>query len=100
MEDNDIKEEPEESPVKRILRKTYLVIIAIFLILLFIVNTNTGYHLISLFSGKIVSSTLQEDYSFDLKFGGKVIFENNVYEVLKDIYLKNQKAEFKVCLTG
>ena len=100
MEEDPVHDEPEESPVKRFLKRTYIVIIALFLILLLIVNTNTGYHLISLFSGKIVSSTLQEDYSFDLRYGGKVFFEKNIYDVLRDIYIRNQKTEFKVCLTG
>ncbi len=93
-------EHEEESPIKRFLKRTYIIIIALFLIVLLIVNTNAGYHLISLFNGKIISSTLQEDYSFDLKFGGKVFFKENIYEILREIYIKNQKAEFKACLTG
>ncbi len=97
----DIQEEiKEDSKILRIIKKAYIIIIALILVLLLIVNTNTGYHLISFFSGKIVSSNLNEDYTFDLKFGGKVIFNETIWNDLGYIYDTNRKHEFKVCLTG
>lgn len=93
-------EEQEESRLKIFLKKTYIIILAIILLLLFVINSAPGYHVISVLSGKIVSSTLNEDYTFDLKYGGKVLFEKGVFERLRQIYLANQKHEFKVCLQG
>jgi len=95
--EEDIK---EDSKFVKILKRTYIIIIALFLAMLLMVNSNTGYHIVSLFSGKIVSSSLNDDYSFDLKFGGKVFFYEQVYEQIKTTYELNKKQEFKLCLTG
>jgi hypothetical protein len=90
----------EESKLKKLLKRTYVVGIALFLVFLFLVNTLPGYHIVSLVSGRLVSSTLQEDYSFSLKNGGIVIFQLAVFENLRELYLDNQQHEIKVCLTG
>ena len=97
----DIQEEvKEDNKLVKLLKRTYIVIIALILVLLLLMNTNTGYHLISFFSGKIVSSNLNQDFTFDLKFGGKVVFNETVWINLGYIYDTNRKYEFKVCLTG
>jgi proteasome lid subunit RPN8/RPN11 len=102
-EDNnieDIDKQEEESRFRKVLKKTYVLITVFLLLILFLVNTAPGYHLISVLSGKIVSSTLEEDYTFNLKYGGKVVFNKKVYENLRQIYQENQKHEFKACLQG
>ncbi len=98
QEQKDLKE--EESIVFRKLKRVYIVAIALILLALLLVNTQTGYHLINLASGNLVSSTLDENYSFDLKQGGKVYFEQSLWNVLEQYYKDNQKAEFKLCITG
>ena len=90
----------EESKLFKTLKRIYVIIIALVLLSLLLVNTQTGYHLVSLVSGKLVSSQLNEDYSFDLKQGGKVYFDELVWKQLSYIYENNQKHEFKVCVTG
>ena len=101
MEDQEIVDElEEESKFVKIFKKLYLIVMALVLVTLLLVNTNTGYHLISFFSGRIVSSNINKDYSFDLKFGGKIFFSETVWNALSTVYQNNKKHEFKICLTG
>jgi hypothetical protein len=81
------------------LKKIYLGIISIFMLLLMITYVLPGYHLFYILSGQIVSTKVI-DYKANLKFGGSVIFDPQVYETLKTYYLANQKTEFKICLLG
>ncbi|MBN2368740.1 hypothetical protein JXC34_06985 [Candidatus Woesearchaeota archaeon] len=103
-EENDSFIEPlheqEESRLKRFFKRAYIILLALFLVMLLLVNTNTGYHLLSVISGKIASSTLNENYEFELRGGIKVIFQKEIFEELRTLYQNNQKNEFKVCLTG
>lgn len=94
------EEIPEESPLQKNLRRAYIIIVALFLILLLIINTNAGAHFISVLAGKIITSKLNQDHSFNLRDSGQVIFLNQTYMALDDLYEMNQKAEFKICLTG
>ncbi|MFH2020333.1 MAG: hypothetical protein ABIJ34_02900 [archaeon] len=96
----EIEEElSEDSKFVRFLKRTYILIIAVFMILLLLVNTNAGYHIISVASGKIVSSSFDE-YTFELKNGNHVIFAPSAWDELSVMYEKNQKHEFKACLLG
>ncbi len=97
--DSDYPEEEEESPFRKTLKRIYILVIAFFLIILLLSNI-LGGHVISVLSGKIVSSTLNADYSLDLKNGGKVVFDSAIYEKLREVYLANQKTEIKACLKG
>lgn len=95
--DEDIK---EESKLMKLFKRSYIIVLSLIMVFLLLANTNMGYHLVSLFSGRIVSSTLNSDYSFDLKLGGKAYFEKEVYDRLLQMYNDNQKHEFKACLLG
>src|SRR3989344_1027426 len=102
-EEGDIEEIENLNQDKKLLKrlkKIYIVVIALLLAALLIMNTNAGYHIISLLSGRIVTSNLGEDYTFALKKGGLVIFEKETYEILRQMYLDNQEHEIKACLTG
>lgn len=90
----------EESKLFKFLKRTYIIVLALVIFTLLLVNTQTGYHLISLMSGNLVSSTLNNDYSFDLRQGGKIYFVKNTWDMLSTYYDENQKYEFKLCLTG
>jgi proteasome lid subunit RPN8/RPN11 len=90
----------EESKMFKFLRRTYILILVFIIFSLLLVNTHTGYHLMSLFSGQLVSSTLKDDYSFDMKQKGTVYFDQFLWENLEQYYMENQKYEFKLCLTG
>lgn len=100
LQEESIELKKEESKLFKFLKRTYIVIIAFVLLTLLLVNTQTGYHLVSIISGNLVSSTLNEDYSFDLKQGGKVFFEESFWSQLSEYYKENQKYEFKLCLVG
>ncbi len=90
----------EESRLLSFLKRTYIIIIAFIIITLLLVNTQVGYHIFSLISGNLVSSTLNEDYSFDIRHEGKIYFDILTWKALEDYYIQNQKYEFKLCLTG
>ncbi len=92
--------EEKESKFKQVLRRTYIIVISLFIVFLFLVNTLPGYHILSLMSGRLVSSTLEEDYSFLLKDGKRVVFNPVIFESLREHYLNSQQNEIKVCLTG
>ncbi len=93
-------EEEEESRLKKFLKRSYILIVCFFLAFLFLVNTDAGYHVISVLNGKIVSTSLADDYTLNLNSGIKVIFSKVAFERLSQVYYANQKHEFKACLTG
>ncbi len=95
--EEDIK---EESRLMQVFKRSYVIVISLILVFLLLANTNMGYHLVSLFSGRIVSSSMNPDYTFDLKLGGKAYFEKETYAELLQMYKENQKHEFKACLLG
>jgi hypothetical protein len=99
IEDIEDIEEKEDSPLKKFLKRGFIVFILVFMASLFIINSAPGYHVISVLSGRVVSSTLEQDYTFALR-DGSVVFEREVYEELRQMYWDNQRHEFKVCLTG
>ena len=91
--------ELEKSPLQKIIQKGYIILVALFLILLLIVNTNAGYHIINLVSGKLVTSRF-ENYVFTINENRKVVFTNQTWNELLILYSTNQKHEFAACLKG
>ncbi len=91
-----------EEPVEELLEekpKNKILLIALGLFMLFIVVT---YFLpgdvFSIIEGRLESSKLE---GFEAEYDrGKVVFSRGVYEMLREIYINNQKTETKVCLTG
>lgn len=94
------EEIPEDSPLKKALKKIYISVIALFLVSLLVMNTGAGNHIISYLSGKVVTSRLQEGNMFELKNNGSVVFDEIAFLTLQELYKNIQKTEFKVCLTG
>ena len=90
---------PEESELKRKLRRIFVVTAAIFLIILFLVYLIPGYHILSIIEGRLVSTKL-EGTTINLKDGTRVVFESGAYAALKEVYLKDLKNEFAACLEG
>jgi len=92
----DVQE--EESRVKRVLKGFFRGIIALFLIFLFISILIFGWNIMGILEGKVESSKLE---GFSVEFDdGIVVFDKEVYEELKEIYVENQKTEVKICLKG
>lgn len=89
----------EESKLRRILFKIFLIIVSLFLLFLFISYLVPGNYILNILEGRIVSAELNEDLTLNLK-NEKVIFKPEVYFELRDLYFKEQKNEFKVCLIG
>ncbi len=88
------------SKINFYLKKIDIMALALLLSGLLIANTDAGYHLISYFSGKIASSPLGNDYSFSLKYSGKVYFNKTTWLALSGLYKANKKHEARACLTG
>ncbi len=101
--DEDVEKFEEEnieddSPLKKFLKKTYIILMALFLVMLILGNSFAGSHLVFLFSGKIASTTLTNN---TLSFQNKTIyFEPAIIEALNQLYNDNPKTEIKLCLTG
>lgn len=88
------EEEFEESK----LRKVFVFLIAIFLLILFL-----GYFFALPLEAQIISLFLSDkavDNQVDFSFENRLIFFNNSLEELQEIYLSNQAVEFKACLKG
>ena len=87
----DAEEEPEfQKRIKKIAR----VIVSMFLILLMLSFLAPNDAIQSLIEQK----TIKENRIVSGKI--TVLFENNVYQDLKDIYLQNQLTEISLCLKG
>jgi hypothetical protein len=93
------EEKKEESKLFRAIKKTYLILIALFMILLLLLNSFAGTHLMHIFAGKLESSEVKEN-RLTLKDGAEIVFQYPSFEVLRALFITNQKTEFKACLTG
>jgi|SRR3989344_2225620 len=90
----------EESKLHKAIKRIFIIIMALFLIMLILTYLVPGNNILSILEGRFVSVPIEEDFTANLDNGGKVVFSSSVYEELKQIYLKEQKNEFKVCLVG
>jgi len=78
--------------------KFVMYLIAIFMLSIIIIYFLPG-DVIPILKGKAESSSLSDDFTISF-YGGSVIFDENVYQELKDLYLSNEGPEIKVCLKG
>jgi len=94
------RRQEEGSKAVKIVKRAFIVFLALFLIFLLFSYLVPGAHTLRVFEGLLASSSLNDDFSVDLSDGGRVVLEQKVYSELKDLYFENQKNEFKVCLEG
>lgn len=73
--------------------------IAIFLLIIALTYLLTNFNVRYILAGLIESETI-DDFQVELKSGGILVFTNNTYELLTEIYNNNPEKEFKVCLQG
>jgi len=97
---DDNQDYEEESKIKKILKKTYVIVISLFLISLIFFSTSVGEHFLYYVAGRVVSSDMNSDYSFNLKNDVDILFDKTTFEALRKIYTDNYDQEVKVCLTG
>ncbi len=82
---------------RQLVRRVTTLIIGIFLLFLML-SYLPMYHIWYILEGNIVSTQMN---NHELLYKDrKITFTNSAYEQLKELYLKNQKAEFSVCLIG
>ena len=79
--------------------KIFGIIIGLFLLSLILVYFLLTPQIRSILSGLIESSKIN-NFEVELKAGNKLIFINETYEELTEIYNQNPELEFKVCLKG
>lgn len=97
-----IVEEPEEHPVWKVIKKTVLLMIGLFLFYLVISYMGIGPEIIDIIHGQIASENIQyngENYYFTLN-ATTVLFTPNLYSDILQLYAMNQKTEFIACLYG
>jgi len=90
---------PEESKFARIVKRIFIISISLLLLFLVLSYFVPNYELFRIIAGHIESYKI-EDNAITLKNGAKIIFQNNSYTNLKEIYYENQQHEFKACLIG
>lgn len=93
---NNVNEAEEEKHY--VLKKVLIAVIAFFLLALFLPYYLLGPNTISIIEGALASSKIE---NLTVKGDGfSVAFEKSAYENLLGVYNKNQRYEFKACLTG
>ncbi len=93
-------DEKEESRLVKAIKRIFIIFISLLLLILILTYFVPGYPINDIIAGMIESSRIDENFAAALNNGNRVIFEPAVYNELKDIYYKNQRTEFKVCLKG
>lgn len=94
-------EEPPETFSEKYpkLIKIITISITIFLLIIALTYLLTNYNIRYILAGLIESEKI-DNFEVELKLGGKLIFLDNTYQELKEIYNQNPEKEFKVCLQG
>ena len=90
----------DEEIIKNKTKKKRILTISVLLIALVVINSYSGYHIINYFNTLMVSTTIDNNFEMNLKYGGKINFDIKTFTKLQNYYLKNQELEFKACLTG
>ena len=105
MEDQEIYDElnkipdiiEEERPSK--FKKTFIIIIAVFLMFLLVTYLTSNSLISNIFIGLIQSDKINNNI-VSINSTNNLIFQDNVYDDLLKIYDSNPELEFKVCLNG
>lgn len=93
-------EEIPEHPLWRIVKKIFLILCALFLLYLTISYLGIGTYILNIFEGQLTSAALDEQYTLSLKNQTTIIFTEETYSALLDLFFSNQEHEFAACLYG
>ncbi len=94
-----VDELKEPSRAARTIKRILTLCIALFLLMLLLVYFVPGSDLLSILEGKTASDVVK-DYRVQLSDGRAVIFHEEVFDQLQQLYLDNQEQEFSACLFG
>lgn len=97
IQDNDLEIIKEEKP--SIFKKIFIILITIFLIILMVTYLLTNSSIRNIFTGLIESNKVNNNV-VKINSANKLVFQNNTYNKLLNIYDGNLGREFKVCLKG
>ena len=75
-------------------------IIVTAIIVLSLLTYLIGFRGLEFIEGRLASHTIDKDFTVKVDDNRNVIFDEDVYSALKNLFLENKKAEFKVCLIG
>ncbi len=92
-------EEETPNPVLSFIKKLFLFIIGIFILYLMF-SLLGGGALLSYIQSMIESETIDASLTIMLENKTTIVFSQEAYIELFDLYLKNQEHEFMVCLRG
>ena len=87
-------EEEKESPFKKI----FVIVIAVFLILMFVSYIGIGYGVGDIIGGLAESDLITDNVVEVDDF--HIVFEDKPLEGLNEMYENNREVEFKICLGG
>lgn len=94
---NPVLDDLEEVPERKGLEKVLFILLGLFMLSIIIIYFLPG-DVFSILQGRIDSSKLK---GFTAEYdSGKVVFSEEVYSELKQLWLDNQETEIKMCLTG
>ncbi len=94
----NLEEEVEES--RPLLKKIFVGIIALFVIVMFLSAFLTSPESRNVLIGLFESSSLDDNMSVNVNGAGRLFFINNSYGVLNKYHEENTGLEFKACLFG
>lgn len=92
-------QEKEESKFAKIIKRISLAAISLLLLFLVLSYLIPSYNLFSIIASRFSSYQINQNQIL-LKNNNLIIFENDTYGSLLDIWNQNQQHEFKVCLIG
>ena len=94
----EVKEEEIEDHGPSKLKKAWLIVVSVFLVLLMVSFIFVTFPIGDIIQGKVESNLLRGDtISLD---DFKIIFEDGTKDVLKSYYLAEQEVEISLCLEG
>jgi proteasome lid subunit RPN8/RPN11 len=90
----------EEHPAWTWIKRIFLFLISLFLIYLMFTYMGIGPDVLRVFEGQAASERIDGNYTLYIDNSTKVVFTEELYGNLFDVYLGNQEHEFKACLYG
>ena len=99
-QEEERKKDNDQTTFQKVLNKAVMIAISVFLLLLVVSYMFGGGYLMPVLESKIFGFSLNQDLVIVLPNDARIVMDPNVYEELVQVYLGQQKHEFKACLIG
>lgn len=97
---NESTDEPEENIIWTWAKRISLLLIAVFLFYLMFTYMGIGPDILQIFEGQIESKQIDANYTLYINNETRVVFTEQLYGNLFNLYVSSQENEFKACLYG